>query len=157
MAYYQKTQTHTAVDECRVQFLMDCADFHSITLSSSWGMNTINVQLLVFQIWWRSEVAQFCIQFRSLQIAFTENRATWVWVWRWVMKSIKLGLLKNLAFFQIYRVVFFTWHLPLTHMSTDPGLHGVPSITLEASLAEKRYRGFFGLQNNEHGWPVTKK
>ena len=42
-------------------------------------------------------------------------------------------------------------------MSTDPGLHGVPSITLEASLAEKRYRGFFGLQNNEHGWPVTKK
>ena len=68
-----------------------------------------------------------------------------------------LGLLKNLAFFQIYRVVFFTWHLPLTHMSTDPGLHGVPSITLEASLAEKRYRGFFGLQNNEHGWPVTKK
>ena len=73
------------------------------------------------------------------------------------MKSIKLGLLKNLAFFQIYRVVFFTWHLPLTHMSTDPGLHGVPSITLEASLAEKRYRGFFGLQNNEHGWPITKK
>ena len=74
------------------------------------------------------------------------------------MKSInKLGLSKNLVFFQIYRVVFFTWHLPLTHMSTDPGLHGVPSITLEASLAEKRYRGFFGLQNNEHGWPVTKK
>ena len=76
MACYEKTQTHTAADGCRVQFLMDRADFHSITLSSSCGMNTINLQLLVLQIWWRSEVAQFCIQFRSLQIAFTENRAT---------------------------------------------------------------------------------
>ena len=40
-------------------------------------------------------------------------------------------------------------------MSIEPGLHGVPSITLAASFAEKRYWGSFGLQNREHGWPET--
>lgn len=44
-----------------------------------------------------------------------------------------------------------TWHLPSIQMSIDPELHEVPSMTLEASLAEKRYCGSFGLQNNEHG------
>lgn len=48
---------------------------------------------------------------------------------------------------------YVTWHLPSIQMSIEPGLHGVPSITLAASFAEKRYWGSFGLQNREHGWP----
>ena len=49
-----------------------------------------------------------------------------------------------------------TWHLPSIQMSIEPGLHGVPSITLAASFAEKRYWESFGLQNREHGWPKQK-
>ena len=48
-----------------------------------------------------------------------------------------------------------TWHFPSIQMSIEPGLHGVPSTTLAASFAEKRYWESFGLQNREHGWPET--
>lgn len=56
---------------------------------------------------------------------------------------------------ELYSKCYVTWHLPSIQMSIEPGLHGVPSITLEASFAEKRYCGSFGLQNKEHGWPET--
>lgn len=61
--------------------------------------------------------------------------------------------------FQLKRLIdlcyhgYVTWHLPSMQMSIEPGLHGVPSITLAASFAEKRYWESFGLQNREHGWP----
>ena len=53
------------------------------------------------------------------------------------------------------RKCYVTWHFPSMQMSIEPGLHGVPSITLAASFAEKRYWGSLGLQNREHGWPET--
>ena len=49
-----------------------------------------------------------------------------------------------------------TTHFPSMQTSLWCFLHGVPSMTLSASLAENRRREFLGWQKSVHGWTVLE-